>query len=119
MGIAHRTYASYERNERVPDAEALIPLLAEGWNANWLLTGEGPERLEALQVAESHAGYGSHVLKPEGLTVAIQLVAEALDAQDRELPPAKYAKVVSLAYELLDGDMPRANVLRFVLAAVA
>ena len=45
LGVAPRTYAYYENGDRVPDGEALARLVAEGWNINWLLTGQGPERI--------------------------------------------------------------------------
>lgn len=66
--------------------------------------------------------YVSQVLKPEALTLAFQLATEAEDAlhaQGRTLPPNKRAELTQLAYDLLDEDLPRAKVLRFVLAAAA
>lgn len=45
LGVALRTYANYERDERQPDAAVLAKLVELGWNANWIMTGEGPERL--------------------------------------------------------------------------
>lgn len=64
----------------------------------------------------------SHVLKPEALTLAFQLATDAEDAlqkQGRTLPPSKRAELTQLAYELLEEGLPRAKVLRFVLAAAA
>lgn len=49
MQVSPRTLSYYESGERMPDAFALRPLAAEGWNINWLLTGEGSERLSALK----------------------------------------------------------------------
>lgn len=52
MGVYKNTYARYERGEREPSASELVCLCKEGWNVNWLLTGEGPERLDAYAIAE-------------------------------------------------------------------
>ena len=49
LGVHLNTYSRWERGERAPDAYALAVLAAEGWNINWLLTGEGSERLSALK----------------------------------------------------------------------
>lgn len=85
-------------------------------DGRWLLLGEfGP-----AQVNESRAGYGpSHPVKLDVLTIAIQQVTEALAERDMTLPPAKQAEAIQLAYDLIEEGMPRAKVLRFVLAAVA
>lgn len=119
LGVHKNTYARWERDEAEIGAEALTRIVGEGWNVNWLLTGEGPELLESLAVAEDGAGYASHAVQLDRLTLALQLVAEALDEADRELPPDKHAKVVLLACDLLEEGMPRAKVLHFVLAAAA
>ncbi|HLU91597.1 MAG TPA: helix-turn-helix transcriptional regulator [Pedomonas sp.] len=66
--------------------------------------------------------YVSQVLKQEALTLAFQLATEAEEAlqkQGRTLPSSKRAELTQLAYDLLDEDLPRAKVLRFVLAAAA
>lgn len=101
MGIAHRTYASYERSERLPDADALAPLVREGWNANWLLTGEGPERLEASSAAESPAPYASQSVRPSDLTIALEMADEKLARDQLWLPKAQYAELVVLILERL------------------
>lgn len=54
LAVAPRTYANYERGERLPDAEALARLVHEGWNANWVLTGAGDEHLSARQYLQAH-----------------------------------------------------------------
>lgn len=101
MGVAQRTYASYERNERTPDADALLPLVEEGWNANWLLTGEGPERLEALPdgafgAAEARAEWPSHPQRPDParLRSAFRLLELGLNLADREISADRRAEVL-------------------------
>ncbi|WP_345778742.1 helix-turn-helix transcriptional regulator [Xanthomonas nasturtii] len=120
MGIAKRTYASYERNERVPDALMLKPLLDEGWNANWLISGNGSERLEALNdrgfaTDETADTPLSQPPRFESLTLAIQLAEEALDGG--RLEPADYAQLVSLIHDALVNGLPSAQVLAFARPA--
>lgn len=85
-------------------------------DGRWLLLGGfGPAR-----VNESVPPYGeSHPVKSDVLRIAIQQVTEALGERNMTLPPAKQAEAIQLAYDLLEEGMPRAKVLRFVLAAVA
>lgn len=116
LGVAHRTYANYEREERVPDAEVIARLIAEGWDANWLLTGEGPERL-APGVREPRAHYGplSQPVSPEHLSIALELADEAL--QGLWLPRAQYAELVALIYQSLTQGLPYAEILDFARPA--
>lgn len=117
LGVAHRTYASYERNERVPDAAALAALLStEQVDANWLLTGEGPERL-GMGVREPQARYGplSQPVSPEHLSIALELADEALEGL--WLPRKKYAELVALIYEGLTQGLPYAEILDFARPA--
>jgi transcriptional regulator with XRE-family HTH domain len=85
-------------------------------DGRWLLLGDfGPAR-----VNESAAAYGaSHPVKSDVLSIAIQQVREVLEERGKTMPPAKEAEAIQLAYDLLEEGMPRAKVLRFVLAAVA
>lgn len=104
MGVAPRTYAYYEQGERIPDGESLAPLVTQGWNINWLLTGEGPERLEVLPGAGSS---GSQVLRMDGATLrdAVEAVDAALAAMDIEAGGAERARLYSAMYEYLaSGD---------------
>lgn len=85
-----------------------------------LLLGQWPGA--NLRLAEPAQPYPSQVLKQDALTLAFQLATDAEDAlqkQGRTLPPSKRAELTQLAYELLDEGLPRAKVLRFVLAAAA
>lgn len=76
--------------------------------------------LDEVRPGEVGSGSGpSHPLLQEHLTIAIQLVSEALGKPGLTLPPAKQAEAIHLAYDLLEEGMPGAKVLRFVRAAVA
>lgn len=120
LGVAKRTYASYERNERVPEALALLPLIEDGWNANWVLAGRGDERLKPLQdkgpaAAASAMHPVSQPARPEEITMAVQLAEEALAGA--RLEPADYGKLVSLIYSALVSGLPGAQVLEFAKPA--
>lgn len=116
MGVAKRTYASYERNERVPDAHVLQRLHAEGWNINWLLSGEGLERLDmASQGIDASSRPNSQAVRQGDLTIAVTLAQEALDG--RTLSPAKYGQLVALIYDALVNGLPSAQVLAFAQPA--
>lgn len=116
MGVAKRTYASYERNERIPDADVLQRLHAEGWNINWMLSGDGPEQLGiAEQGVDASSTPTSQALRQEDLTIAVTLAQEALDG--RTLSPAKYGQLVALIYDALVNGLPSAQVLAFARPA--
>lgn len=126
MGVAHRTYASYERNERIPDANALAPLVAEGWNANWLLTGEGPERLEALTSSQPRVepvgdDWSSQAERIDAMKLAVELLDSELAKAGKVLPPDKRAEAYLLLCDLLlePGELPSAKVVQLAIKAVA
>lgn len=106
LGVPVRTYQNYESDKREPDVRTLIALYGLGWNLNWLLTAEGHERLDSLQTAPSSQ---SQALRPEELTVAVQLAQEALDGDT--LDPPEYAQLVSLIYDALVHGLPSAQVI--------
>ncbi|HEY0503590.1 MAG TPA: hypothetical protein VGD42_08850 [Lysobacter sp.] len=118
LGVAARTYANYERDERVLDAVALTRIVEEGWNANWVLTGEGPERLND---AAAPAGLASHPLRVDLLTLAVELIDSELERAKKVLAPDKRAAAYGLIYgELLEeGEYPSAKVVQLVIKAVA
>lgn len=85
--------------------------LAAGARMEWLATEEGPMLAKDLEGSSGP----SQPMRPEGLTIAIQLAAEALEG--KYLPPPKYAELVTLIYEFLDEGLPEAKILRFARAA--
>lgn len=117
MGVAKRTYASYERNERVPDALMLAPLIVEGWSGSWLITGQGPDRLEARQDGDE-TSVQSQDLNQARLTLALQTVEDVLAATDAMLPASKRAEAAMLVYELLGSGLPQAEVIPLARRAV-
>jgi transcriptional regulator with XRE-family HTH domain len=123
-----------------PASLARLAGSTEATVSNWLNDHVRPEHVKALQLFKIAAAAGvgarylllddgaepeatgsgqSHPLQQQHLTMAIQLVSDALAAKGLTLPPAKQAEAIHLAYELLDEGLPGAKVLRFVRAAVA
>jgi transcriptional regulator with XRE-family HTH domain len=111
MGVSPRTYAYYEQGDRVPDAESLARLVEQGWSANWLLTGEGPERLN--QVAQPRAAYGSQPVSPADLSIALQLANAKIEADNKAPTPDQYAAFVASILEAVQKGLPDAEVLDF------
>lgn len=111
VALHKNTLGNYERGEREMGVTALARLVALGWNANWLLTGEGPERLGAGRVAEAHAPYvtASQDLSAEHLSIALELADEAL--RGLWLPRRGYAELVALVYAALTQGLPYAQIL--------
>lgn len=106
LNIAHRTYAGYERGEAEIGAEPLSILVRQGWNANWLLTGEGSERLGGATAGDKDA---SQDLSPEHLSIALELTEEAM--RGKWLPKREYAEVVAGIYAMLTQGLPYADIL--------
>lgn len=126
LGVATGTYQNYERDERLPDAALVARAVGLGWNANWLLTGEGPERLEALRrgafrVEDEEAGYSSQPPRPNRQTLrsALEVVESGLEALDQDMTAEGKARLVELVYERLSSEAPTpAQLVGFVLNAI-
>lgn len=103
IGVHKNTLGKYERGEREIGAEALLALVRMGWNANWVLTGEGQPRLSAAasRIAEpAPSGYpAGRALDPTRLRSAIELVERALGGS--EIEPRAKASLVETIYGLI------------------
>lgn len=131
LGVHKNTYARWERGEREIAGEALAKLVEAGWDANWLLTGEGDERRDPAdtvlagigtarqKIADSESGRASQPVQHDLAKIALQLVSEVLDDNHLTLPPEKRAELTLAVFELLQNGVPEAKLLRFVVAAVA
>ncbi len=51
LGVHKNTLGGYERGERKPDSDSLVRLMEAGYNANWILTGQGPMMLAEMEKA--------------------------------------------------------------------
>lgn len=98
LGVPTGTYQKYEMGIRAPGAAAIEAFVtAGGINANWLLTGEGPMLLGDLQAA----GW-SGALDRQRMAMAVEALEEVLLEAGRTMAPAKKAKVLLAAYDLLE-----------------
>ncbi len=52
LGLGKRSWQKYEAEGVMPGARVVEALAREGWNANWILTGDGPRRLHELGSAQ-------------------------------------------------------------------
>ena len=125
FGVSTATVRNYETG-RDPSAEFLAALAGEGWSINWLLTGEGPERIggSGHRIAEPAAQYcdtskqvASQDLSAEHLSIALELADEAL--RGLWLPRRQYAELVdeALVYAALMQGLPFARVLEMARPA--
>lgn len=99
IGVPLRTYQTFEQDKREPDLRTLTALHDLGWNINWVLTGEGTERLEALQ------DKGSQPARPDLaiLKSAVEVLERALDeAGATTTDAAGRAELLVAVYELLE-----------------
>lgn len=94
VDFAKNTIGNYERGDRLPKADFLAKLHEQGWNLNWVVTGEGPERLaDLLPVAPTD-------WDPELLRQVIEGVEEALAITSREMDPPHKAELIMLLYDM-------------------
>ena len=105
MGIGARTLSYYESGERLPDVAALHPIAEEGWSLNWLVTGEGYERLEAA--LQSH----SQDLSEGNLNIALEYTDDIIRAtRATYVPRSLYAKLLRLMYQGVSQGLPVAEI---------
>lgn len=107
---------TYQRNEEGRN-EAGITLGAAfvraGINANWLLTGEGPMRIEDLAGAETPG-----VLDRERMRLAMEAIEEGLSEVRLTMAPPKKAELLLAAYDLLETDgVTKEKVMKIVKLA--
>lgn len=127
-GFSEAVVRSWRDGKSDPSRERLLALCeGTGVSLFWIADGKGPMWKKDLPWAASVRGEGkrytledavapdSQPLRLEGLTIAIQLAAEALDG--KTLPPDDYAELVSLIYQGLEEGLPEASILRFARIA--
>lgn len=112
LGVAKTTLGRFERGVRELGADVLAKLQGQGWNANWVLTGAGPRRLD---VPESLDGPTSHTVSGENLSIAVELADEAL--KGLWLPRNRYYDLVALIYDGLTQGLPYAEIIDFARPA--
>ncbi|ACL73559.1 putative phage repressor [Thioalkalivibrio sulfidiphilus HL-EbGr7] len=70
LGVHKNSIGNYERGERTPDADFLRKLMDAGYNANWVITGEGPMRLGEPEPAAPQAA-PEHMIQEVGEEYAL------------------------------------------------
>lgn len=122
VGIAKNTLGNYERGDREIGAGALAGYMQRGWSANWLLTGEGPERLAAAPtggVAESPASYGGALpVDWDTWARAKRLVLLAADAIEPKPGAELFADQVATVYAMLVGKPHDNSVIPVIVRQV-
>lgn len=119
IGVSKNTYGRFERGLREIGAECLGALVRQGWNANWLLTGSGDERLDAGVIPRQNNDLRqSQVVSQSSVKIAAQLLQEALDDADAVLAPAQYGEALVLLAQLLEKGLPEADVRPFAKQTV-
>lgn len=98
LGVSTRSITNYVNGIRPPDAEVLTRISQAGWNANWLLTGEGPERLADAMSASNGADSQPVRLDADRLASLIETVDSALRLTGRQLSAKGKAGVVAALY---------------------
>lgn len=104
-GLSTASVRNYETEVRQPSPEFLTALALDGWSLNWLLTGQGPERLGRATAGDD----ASQDLSAEHLSIALELTEEAL--RGKWLPKREYAEVVAGIYAMLTQGLPYADIL--------
>lgn len=118
LRMSRRGYQDIEGRANYPSGP-LLRNLAEAREINlyWLLTGEGPERLDQLVGAlEAAPEQASQPVRQTNVKIAFQLVSEALGPMKPTLD--QHAELVALVLELLEHGLPEARVLYFARQAV-
>lgn len=108
LSISYRTYENYEKGLNSPNWDVCESLAKLGFNANWLLTGEGEMRRGAVTdrvadtgkaiVAEPGAGGFASQLSPEVAELATLLENYAGKALKADLK-AKLMKIKDMVEE--------------------
>lgn len=102
LGVHLNTYSRWERGERAPDPYSLTVIATEGWNINWLLTGEGPERIEALKT-EAIASPG---MQPEMMQKAVESAIGVFQRFNKMPNASQLARASVLLYLMFTDTEP-------------
>lgn len=113
VGLHKNTLGTYERGEREIGGLSVAAYVAKGWNANWILTGKGPEQLEAA--FQSH----SQDLSAEALSIALEYTDDIIRAtRATYVPRSLYAKLLGLMYLGVTQGLPVADIYEFGQQAI-
>mgnify|MGYP005818897457 CR=1 FL=1 len=117
LGLGKQSWQKYESAGVAPGSKVIQALVEQGWNANWILTGEGPERLGEIQSASGPAVSGG--MEDRGPIQALSLRSEWLE--NRGIRAQDVAVTVfpddSMAPTIKKGDLVLADKARADLIA--
>ncbi len=100
--------ARYIREENMPPFDFMARLcLGTDLSLEWMATGVEPAKPAPL--------VASQAVRPEVVSLAVQLAEEALEG--KRLEPPDYGQLVSLIYDALVNGLPSAQVLAFARPA--
>lgn len=111
-GVSLRAYNSYENGKRFPAEELLSWLAQQGYNVNWLLTGQGSMRGEDT-VPQPQAK-----TDPETLGRLWEGVTAVYREENQRIAPKDQARVVAELYDqliVITDEAERRGALRFAL----
>lgn len=119
LNVSKTTYSRWERGLREIGADGLGALVARGWNANWLLTGKGPQRLDSDATPRQNNDLPqSQAVSHASVKIAAQLLQEALDDANAQLAPTQHGEALVLLLQLLEKGLPEAEVRPFARQTV-
>ncbi len=98
FGLGEATWQSYELGGRLPKPEVMRRLSALGFDANWILTGQGgmlrEKRHRAAEVSQATAPFDENLLER-----VIQGLEESMAKFDLELSPEKKGHAMVVLYK--------------------
>ncbi len=101
--VSYGVYQKYEYGSSIPGGDAIKAFVREGFNANWLLTGEGEMLLADMQTPQHQDAQSATplMLDREKIFLAIETVEEGLQITERVMKPNKKAELIMAVYDLL------------------
>lgn len=106
IGVHKNSVGNYERGDREIGALALAGIADVGWNINWLLTGRGPERIDALQTPANTQFSATADVDLPSLQEAIEDTLTLLRQTGRNPSVEDTAYIVALLYMENIGKTP-------------
>lgn len=112
-GYLVRTYQKNEAGYNEAGITLGAAFVRAGINANWLMTGEGPMRIEDLAGAETPGA-----LDRERMRISLKAIEMGLKATERVMAPAAKAELLLAVYDLLeDSSVTEEKVMNIVKLA--
>lgn len=101
--VSYGVYQKYEYGSSIPGGDAIKAFAGHGFNANWLLTGEGEMLLVDMQTPQHQDAQATVplALDRENIVLAIETVEEGLQITGRVMKPNKKAELIMAVYDLL------------------